>query len=300
MRRLFASVVTHQSLPLGGTSLFLKPFRLSIALLFVIAVFGYAFLQLEKWSAEVASPDFNDADLDGMDDTWEAFNRLDPRQRDGAKDLDVDDLTNLQEFRLHLLPRRADTDRDGMSDGWEVLQRFDPHLDDGALDADGDGLSNLGEFRSRTNPHLADSDGDSMPDGWEVTYKTNPLSKKDTTMDFDEDGRNTLQEYRAGTDPTDYFDGVAPLITVLSGERNPDGEFKVKVHKADGTPYRNAPVTFDVPPEEASFVGNPDSTIYHQHLILRTDSEGTARVYLRPPVGQSSVSNPPPSQIRVR
>jgi Tol biopolymer transport system component len=46
----------------------------------------------------------------------------------------------------------------------------------------------------------ADSDGDGMDDDWEVAYFGN-LSR-DGSGDFDSDGQTDLQEFRAGTDPT--------------------------------------------------------------------------------------------------
>ena len=45
-----------------------------------------------------------------------------------------------------------------------------------------------------------DSDGDGMDDDWEVAYFGNLL--RDGTGDFDGDGVNDLQEFLAGTDPT--------------------------------------------------------------------------------------------------
>ena len=53
-----------------------------------------------------------------------------------------------------------------------------------------------------TNRNSSDTDGDNMPDGWEVTYGLNP-NANDASSDKDNDGYSNLQEYRAGTDPTD-------------------------------------------------------------------------------------------------
>ncbi|MEM2778880.1 MAG: Amuc_1099 family pilus-like system protein, partial [Candidatus Jordarchaeales archaeon] len=44
-------------------------------------------------------------------------------------------------------------------------------------------------------------DRDGMPDGWEVQYGLDPLSD-DAGQDKDGDGFTNLEEYRAGTDPT--------------------------------------------------------------------------------------------------
>ncbi len=50
---------------------------------------------------------------------------------------------------------------------------------------------------------LADSDGDRIPDYWESLYHLNPNDPADATADPDHDGLTNLQEYLAGTDPTD-------------------------------------------------------------------------------------------------
>jgi len=48
---------------------------------------------------------------------------------------------------------------------------------------------------------FVDSDGDRMPDWWEMFYFG--TLARDGTGDFDGDGMTDLQEYIAGTDPTD-------------------------------------------------------------------------------------------------
>lgn len=42
-----------------------------------------------------------------------------------------------------------------------------------------------------------------MPDTWENQYGLNPNNPNDATGDRDSDGATNLEEYQAGTDPTD-------------------------------------------------------------------------------------------------
>lgn len=99
-----------------------------------------------------------DSDNDGMVDSWELENGLDPTSAlDAELDSDQDGLTNLQESLALTDPFDADTDRDGLSDGYEVGEGLDPAKNDSNQDADGDGYSNLQEYLAGTKPTNADS-----------------------------------------------------------------------------------------------------------------------------------------------
>ncbi len=116
-----------------------------------------------------------DTDGDNLPDGWEIYHELDPKNDDALLDLDNDDLTNLEEYKLHTDPRNNDTDNDGLLDGEEI------------------GIG--------TDPLNSDSDGDLVDDGEEIKRRMNPLSR-----DTDKDG---LIDYY---DPLPTYPIEIPLI----------------------------------------------------------------------------------------
>ncbi|MFH0880309.1 MAG: right-handed parallel beta-helix repeat-containing protein [Lentisphaerota bacterium] len=52
------------------------------------------------------------------------------------------------------------------------------------------------------DPARTDSDSDLMLDAWEVGYKLNPTNAADATLDPDDDTFSNVEEYMAGTNPT--------------------------------------------------------------------------------------------------
>jgi hypothetical protein len=104
-----------------------------------------------------------------------------------------------------------DLDNDGMPDWWEDLYGTDKTTFDAHQDPDSDELDNIEEYYNSTRPLSDDSEdlngdgtpnGYGMPDGWEVGYGLNPLVD-DANVDLDLDSYTNLEEYNAGTDPTD-------------------------------------------------------------------------------------------------
>ncbi len=67
---------------------------------------------------------------------------------------------------------------------------------DFSIDTDGDGIVNAIDL---------DDDNDGMPDEYEIWYGLDPLDSTDALLDSD-DGVSNIEEYEAGTDPTDYRD----------------------------------------------------------------------------------------------
>ena len=84
-------------------------------------------------------------------------------------------------------------------------------------------------FRVRSVPQSSprDEDGDGMPDHWECQYGLNPFDD-DSREDFDQDGFDNLEEYRATprTDPTNSFSVPFGVIYVsTSGSAKADGTY---------------------------------------------------------------------------
>ena len=137
---------------------------------------------------QIVSVQVFDEDEDGLPDSWEINNDLDPEDNgegdvnNGAEgDPDQDGVTNIDEYENGTDPQDVDTDNDDLNDNVET---------------------NTGVFVSATNtgtdPKLEDTDTDGLLDGAEVEIGTNPL-KEDT----DGDKFSDADEVEAGTDPLD-------------------------------------------------------------------------------------------------
>jgi hypothetical protein len=77
------------------------------------------------------------------------------------------------------------------------------------LDLDGDdvyeitAISQWAQLADEVNDDLGDLDSDGMHNSWEDVHALDPLDPADAVEDVDLDGFTNLEEYLAGTDPTD-------------------------------------------------------------------------------------------------
>lgn len=202
-------------------------------------------LPLWTWAAfepEAQSPDFIldtayprlDTDGDGMVDTWELNNGLNPNLDDSLGNPDGDSYTNIEEYNADFDPHVAesdgvvsgrsalfvvdirevapDQDDDEMPNEWEILYGLDPAVDDAASDPDADGMTNLEEYNGGWNPNVADKLTDLTAESADCNIDTGAYPLGFST-DTDNDGMPDWWEDKYGLNRT-----------VNDADENPDGD----------------------------------------------------------------------------
>ena len=133
----------------------------------------------------------------------------------------------------------------------------------------------------------ADSDGDGLPDSWEEQYFSGLL--QEATDDPDGDGDDNLAEYTAGTDPSDYYNGVLPTLSIASGN-NQSGDADTYLANAlvvtvtdagsSSSLQDNAPVEFSITTGSAQLAEDSAGTGLGATLTVKSDAQGEASVYV--------------------
>jgi len=125
----------------------------------------------------------------------------------------------------------------------------------------------------------ADSDEDGIPNYLEVNMAAN--------QDPDGDGFTNLEEYRQGTDPHDYYNGVLPVLTVINGTGQVGFTNQVLrqplvwvVTAGNGVTLSNAPVTVTA---GAGLLSVSSNGLFTATVTLRTGADGKSTVWLRLP-----------------
>ena len=136
--------------------------------------------------------------------------------------------------------------------------------------------------------HLDDSDSDNLSDTWEI-QTFGDLSHVGW-MDDDGDGQTNEQEFLAGTDPLDFFNGAAVTLTVVSGDNQTSvmRQFAPNPLAAlvttNGQAVAGATLRFTVQQGGgylATDNSNPGTTT--TSLAVQTDANGVAQVYFLQP-----------------
>jgi alpha-tubulin suppressor-like RCC1 family protein len=180
----------------------------------------------------------------------------------------------------------GDSDSNGLPDMWEY-QHFGHIGVDPNGDPDGDGFTNLQEYQNGTDPNVSDGSGgdtdhNGLPDAWELAHFGH--IGVDPNADPDGDGRTNLQEYQAGTDPNEYYNGATPVLASLGNTDDAlasDGSISLKVTNSSGAPYANAPVTFTPTVGDHHLAASPGGAP-SDSVTVRTDAQGVAKVYIIP------------------
>jgi hypothetical protein len=144
------------------------------------------------------NPLFTDADKDGMDDTWETANGLNPAVNDRDSDLDGDGTSNLFEYLngtgANIPNTPTDTDGDGLLDTWE-RQYFGDLRYSGTADPGGVGRSLLQSQQQGITPWPAAPLSTGLR-GWyraDLGATPNPSSKVSQWTDLSGNGNHGAQ-----------------------------------------------------------------------------------------------------------
>ncbi|MCX8237636.1 MAG: hypothetical protein OSB05_02355 [Akkermansiaceae bacterium] len=244
-----------------------------------------------------------DADNDGLLDSWEvAFGlsssddgSVDPNNGPDG-DLDLDGLTNLEEFEAGLEPDNDDYDMDNLLDGVETntgtyVDATDTGTDPKNSDTDGDGLSDDVEDPTKpfvdanqpgTDPTRVDTDGDGFGDFLEISNGSDPTDI-DSTLGTDE---LTLLAYfnfdgqladQAGNTPAAVLGGSAVLTTTGMGTTGNPGDEAIELGAINDGAYAQTPAGSHL---DQAFINNSMSVTFWQ---FRTGNGNSSAFWIHSP-----------------
>jgi hypothetical protein len=137
-------------------------------------------------------------------------------------------------------------------------------------------------YAGPTNPLFADVNNNGIDDTWETAHGLS-LSTDSRNADLDGDGLTNLQEYIAGSDPQDFYNGTIPVITSLidaNGQLGLQGLVSVKLTRSsDGAVLVNAPVSLTVTTGASQIASSVGGSLKNT-ISVRTNALGVAAGYV--------------------
>lgn len=145
---------------------------------------------------------------------------------------------------------------------------------------------------------LSDSERAAVQKYCTARYALNGFLGGDANADPDGDGLTNYQEFLAGSDSLDYYNGQTPLVAIAGGNNQlgAAGAFvsqplRVRVTSAAGTPLVSAPVVFTVT-RSAGLVADPAApTILSSSVTVHTGSDGMAAALFQAPAGGTTLTS---------
>ncbi|MEZ0297551.1 MAG: LamG-like jellyroll fold domain-containing protein, partial [Candidatus Methylacidiphilales bacterium] len=133
-----------------------------------------------------------------------------------------------------------------------------------------------------------DTNNDGIGDGWALHY-FGTIEIDPEALTPSGDGRTLLEVYQLGLDPTDFYQAVAPTVSIVSGN-NQSGDaatflqqpLKVLIANGQGTPLVNAPVTFTALSGRGALAETSGGAT-QVSLLLRTDADGYVQSWFQLP-----------------
>lgn len=145
-------------------------------------------------------------------------------------------------------------------------------------------------FAGPDNPLFVDVNNNGIDDAWETAHGLS-LADSNRALSPSGNGVTVVQAYIAGTDPNDFYNGVAPSLVIVSGDGQTaaPGAFdplplRVRVTNSIQQPVVGAPVSFSISEGAGYLVAiDANDSAALTAIVLKTDSSGEAAVRLRQP-----------------